>query len=258
VDRRSRPAAGKRLTPSVLTLSVATLLVAFSAHAQNEKWRSDKPCGERHGTMQPTAAQGCYRAWCSDTALGKLCACVRESTDDIHFVLERTARGKEEWKAPFVPPLGGDAAHFRIDRVGDQSLLLAVMRSESVGIAVSDWSVWAIDSEKISQPLEVQNYGTFSFPTSTRAGAACYLLAARWHPGWEPRRGHGTYIAGSWYALENGAFSRVADRPAIYRRYLSAVERARYAAEESGGPLLWFRTATPVVGPRPITGKGAP
>ena len=80
--------------------------------------------------MQPTTTQGCYRAWCSDTALGKLCACVRENTDDIEFVLERSGRGKETWKAPFVPPLGGDAAHFRIDRVGDRTLFFASMRSE--------------------------------------------------------------------------------------------------------------------------------
>ena len=208
--------------------------------------------------MQAAATQGCYRAWCSDTALGKLCACVRESTDDIHFALERPARGKEEWKAPFVPPVGGDATHFRIERVANQNLLFAVMRSESVGIAVSDWIVWAIDGEKVSQPLEVQNYGTLSFATSTQTAGACHLLAARWHPGWEPRRGHGTYIAGSWYALENRAFARVEDRPAIYRRYSSGVERARYDAEESGRPLLWFRAATPVVGPRPVTGKGTP
>jgi hypothetical protein len=255
VDRRSGPAAGKRLTPSVFALSLATLLVAFSAHAQDHDWRRDNPCGERHGAMQPTPTPGCYRGWCSDTALGRLCACVRASTDDIHFVLERTARGKEEWKAPFVPPMGGDAAHFRIDRIGDQNLLFAVMRGESVGIAVSDWSVWAIDGAKVSQPLEVQNYGTFSFATSVRAGAACHLLAARWHPGWEPRRGHGTYIAGSWYALENGAFARAENRPAIYRRYLADVERARYDAEESGLPLLWFRGASAAVGPRPVTGK---
>jgi hypothetical protein len=164
-----------------LTLSVATLLVAFSAHAQNEKWRRDKPCGERHGTMQPTAAQGCYRAWCSDTALGKLCACVRESTDDIHSfssALPARRNGKllsfRRWE--------GDAAHFRIDRVGDQSLLLAVMRSESVGIAVSDWSVWAIDREKYRSRSKSRTTARSLFPRQP-GRAACYLLAARWHPG---------------------------------------------------------------------------
>jgi hypothetical protein len=170
-------------------------------------------------------------------------------------VLERTAGGKEEWKAPFVPPLGGDASHFRIDRVGNQNLLFAVLRSESVGIAVSDWSVWAIGSEKISQPLEVQNYGTFSFATRPSAEASCVLLAARWHSGWEPRRGHGMYIAGSWYAVENGAFARMEDRPTIYRRYLADVERARYDAEERNLPLSWFRAAALAIGPRPVTGK---
>ena len=63
------------------------------------------------------------------------------------------------------------------------------------------------------------------------------------------------YVAGSWYAIENGKFERVEDRPAIYRRYLSGVERARYDAEERNQPLTWFRAASPAIGPRPITGK---
>ena len=204
--------------------------------------------------MQPAATtQGCYRGWCSDTAFGRLCACVRENTDDIQFTLERS-RGKEVWKAAFIPPFGGEAAHFRLDRIGEQALLLAVLRSESVGIAVSDWSVWAIDREKVSAPLEVQNYGTFSFATKPATGA-CLLLAARWHTGWEPGRGHGMYVAGSWYAIEGGSFERVEDRPAIYRRYLSGLERARHDAEERDQPLTWFRAAAPAIGPRPVTGK---
>jgi hypothetical protein len=231
------------------------MLVAVSAHAQNEKWRRDTPCGERQAAMQPASTQGCYRAWCSDTALGKLCACVRESTEDLQFILERATRGNETWTARFVPPLGGDAGHFRIDRISERNLLFAVMRSESVGIAASDWSVWAIDDEKVSKPLEVQNYGTLSFATKPSAGASCLLLAARWHSGWEPRRGHGMYIAGSWYAVENGAFARVEDRPAIYRRYLSGLESARYDAEERNRPVPWFRSASPAVGPRPVTGR---
>ena len=235
-------------------LCAAALLAALPAHAQNEKWRNDRPCGERQAPMQPATAQGCHRAWCSDSAFGKLCACVRESPEEIQFTLERL-RGKEAWKAAFVPPFGGEAAHFRIDRIGEQALILAVLRSESVGIAVSDWTVWSIDGEKVSPPLEVQNYGTFSFATRPSSGKSCLLLAARWHPGWEPGRGHGMYVAGSWYAIENGKFERVEDRPAIYRRYLSGVERARYDAEERNQPLTWFRGATPAIGPRPVTGK---
>ena len=205
--------------------------------------------------MVPAADKTCYRAWCSNTSLGKLCACVEENGDKTHFALEPKGGRRREWNASFIPPMGGDASHFRIDRIGDRNLLFAVMRSESVGIAVSDWSVWAIDGERVSKPLEVQNYGTFSFATKPAAGASCLLLAARWHSGWEPRRGHGMYIAGSWYAVENGAFARVEDRPAIYRRYLSGLESARYDAEERNRPLPWFRSASPAVGPRPVTGR---
>ena len=130
------------------------------------------------------------------------------------------------------------------------------MRSESVGIAVSDWLVWAIDRERLSKPLEVQNYGTLSYATMAKPVASCHLLAARWHSGWEPDRGHGTYIAGSWYAVERGAFERVFDRPVVYVRYLSGVERARYDAESRDQPFLWYRhpAVKTAIGPRPLTG----
>jgi hypothetical protein len=191
--------------------------------------------------MTPLDVKGCHRSWCSETELGRLCACVKDDGDRTQFVLERTDGTRETWEVPFIPPMGGDAGHFRIDRVGDGRMFLAVMGSESVGIAISTWTVWAIDRKRTSKPLEVQNYGTVSFPTMARAGRPCDLLAARWHPGWEPRRGHGTYIAGSWYAVENGEFTRLEGRPTIHLRYLSGVERARYEAEERGKPFLWYR-----------------
>lgn len=253
MDRRPAQAAGKRLTLSAFAASVAALLVAFSANAQS--WRSDKPCGERQPPMTAADVKGCHRAWCSETVLGRLCACVKDDPDQTQFALEGSATARLAWSTPSIPQMGGDANHFRIDRIGDGQLLVAMMRSESVGIAVSTWIVWAIQRGKASRPLEVQNYGTFSFPTAAPAGSACHLLAARWHPGWEPRRGHGMYIAGSWYAIENGEFMRVENRPAIQQRYLSGVERARYDAEERNQPLLWYRSASAAIGPRPVTGK---
>jgi hypothetical protein len=115
--------------------------------------------------------------------------------------------------------------------------------------------VWAIDGAGPSQPLEVENYGTLSFPTVARGGTSCRLLAARWHSGSEPGRGPGTYMAGSWYAVENGAFVRVRNRPVVYRRYLFGVERARYEAENRDRPLLWYRGATAVTGTSPLAGS---
>jgi hypothetical protein len=92
----------------------------------------------------------------------------------------------------------------------------------------------------VSKPLDVQNYGTFSFATKPAAGASCLLLAARWHSGWEPSRGHGMYIAGSWYAVENGAFARVEDRPAIYRRYVSALKTRAMTLKSAAGRCRGF------------------
>ena len=197
--------------------------------------------------MAAASLEGCHRAFCATTPVGRLCACVKD--EHTEFQLQKTA-----WRSQRIPPMGGDAGHFRLDRVGDGTLFFAMMTSESVGIAVSDWDVWAIEGQNVSKPIEVQNYGTFSFATKPSTGA-CLLLAARWHTGWEPGRGHGMYVAGSWYAIENGRFERVEDRPAIYRRYLSGLERARYDAEERNQPLTWFRAATPAIGPRPVTGR---
>ena len=243
MDRRPAQAAGKGLTLAVpaASLLIATMFLALPVNAQTERWRRDKPCGERESSMTSVNITGCHRAWCAETAVGKLCACVKEASEDTRFVLERTTGNQQTWSVPLIPPMGGDESHFRIDRVGDHRLLLAMMASESVGIAISTWNVWAIDREQVSKPLEVQNYGTVSFPTMARAGTPCYLLAARWYSGWEPRRGHGTYIAGSWYAVENGEFTRLEGRPTIHLRYLFGVERARYEAEERGKPFLWYR-----------------
>ena len=188
--------------------------------------------------MAAADQQGCYRAWCADTRLGKLCACVTETSDDTTFTL-----GGRAWKAPGVPPMGGEANHFRIDDAGDQRLFVAMLASESVGIAISDWLVWALDKERMSAPLRVQNYGTLSFATKEKPAGACRLLATQWQSGVEARR-PGTYLAGRWYAVEGGEFTAMRDRPAIYQRYLSRVERARYDAEERERPYLWFRHAT--------------
>jgi hypothetical protein len=243
---------------SVSSLLLATVLAALPLRADDGTWRHDKPCGQRQAAMAPVATKEFYRLWCAQTGLGRLCAGVKEGAEDTHFSLERAGGARETWKAPFVPPFGGDTNHFRIDRVGDGRLFFAVMRGESVGIAVSDWTVWAIDRERVSRPLEVQNYGTLSFATLPQgSSSACYLLAARWHSGSEPGRGHGMYIAGSWYAVERGSFERVFDRPVVYVRYLSGVERARYDAESHDQPLLWYRhpSVKPVIGPRPVTGR---
>ena len=198
--------------------------------------------------MANASVEGCLRSFCSDTPLGRLCACIRD--EQTEFKLQQVV-----WKTQRIPPMGGDPGHFRIDRIGSNMILFAMMTSESVGIAVSDWSVWAIDGKQVSKPLEVQNYGTLSFATKPAVGASCLLLAARWHSGWEPGRGHGMYIAGSWYAVEGNSFERIADRPTIHRRYLAGVERARYDAEERNQPFAWFRGATPAIGPRPVTGR---
>jgi len=249
-------ARGASFTFCTSALLLAALLFALPSRAEDGKWRNDKPCGLRQSAMAPVKDKECHRAWCSTTELGKLCACVKSDAEDTHFVLERANGARRTWKAPFIPPMGGDVTHFRIDRVGDGRLFFAVMSQESAGIAISTWTVWTIDRERLSKPLEVQNYGILSFPTMARAGASCDLLAARWHSGWEPGRGHGTYIAGGWYAVENSAFARIVDRPVVYIRYLFGVERARYDAESRDRPLLWYRhpgvrTAT---GPRPLTG----
>jgi hypothetical protein len=189
--------------------------------------------------MLAVEQHGCHRAWCSDTRIGRLCACVTETSDDTSFTLAGRA-----WTAPALPPLGGDASHFRIDDVGEQRIFLAMLARESVGIAISDWLVWRIDAAQVSKPLRVHNYGTLSFPTKRSGAGECRLLAAQWQYGEGPRRRVGTYLSGAWYALERGEFARMPDRPTIYQRYLFRIERARFDAESEQRPLLWFRRAT--------------
>jgi hypothetical protein len=207
--------------------------------------------------MVPVDSADCDRKWCAQTPVGRLCGCIKEVPEEIEFALAPPTGEPRRWKAAFVPPMGGNSKHFRVDTVDASRIFLAVMRDESVGIAISNWSVWAIDRQRTSPPLEVQNYGTLSFATRARPDTACTLLAARWHRGWDPVRGHGTYIAGGWFTIENGSFAPVTERPIIHRRYLFGVEQGRYDAESRDAPFLWFRSAAPVVGPYPDTGRGS-
>ena len=98
---------------------LAALLAALPSRADDGTWRHDKPCGQRQASMALVASKECHRGWCATTELGKLCACVKADSDDTHFSLERVAGARQAWKASFVPPMGGDADHFRIDRFGD-------------------------------------------------------------------------------------------------------------------------------------------
>jgi hypothetical protein len=239
MDRRLAQAAGKGLAAAFsFSWLIATPVVSLA----EDSWRQDRACSTPHTSMVSQQQPGCYRAWCADTRLGKLCACVRESPEQTDFSL-----GTRTWKAQRLPPMRGDASHFRWDDdAGSGRLFVAMLTSESVGIAISDWLVWAIDAERISQPLRVQNYGTLSFATKGRGPGACDLLAAHWQSGSDSRRGPGTYITGKWYVVKGGEFVPMQERPTIYQRYLSRVERARYDAEDRERPFLWFRHATTI------------
>ena len=120
-----------------------------------------------------------------------------------------------------------------VDFTGDgkKQLLLGILSSQSNGMGVQYWTVWAIDGE---------DYGTMSFATRAKQESACNLLVSRWISGWEAKRGNGLYIAGLWYQLSNGEFLPNSERPSIFRRYSSEPCRVRSIIND-----LTVRTAYP-------------
>lgn len=258
----------KRLEKTQKILLVFTMLWILSAGSAvaggSGEWRKDKLCGRKLADFQAVAAlQGCTQdAYCAQaSAETRICACVKsEETGESQLTLEYKGEIKKQWTIEIMPSMLGPES-LRLDGAdldgdGKDELLLGAMLSQSNGIGIQYWTVWAITGEQVSEPLEIQDYGTMGFATHPKAGGGCRLLVSRWINGWEPKRGEGLYIAGRWYEFANGEFFPSSERPAVYRRYLFNLEQLRleYLESQPQKPLLWYtgKEAVPVVGPYPI------
>jgi hypothetical protein len=153
----------------------------------------------------------------------------------------------QQWETVFGLPT--TLADFRTESAdltgsGREDIVVATMNGVSNGMGVEYWEVRAIVEGKLSNPVNVEDYGVMGYLTKAKSDKRCMLLVTSWNNGWEPKRGYGLYLSGQWFAYSNstGEFYRVLDRPAVHRRYLYGFERLRLSelAKEDRVPLLWF------------------
>jgi len=142
-----------------------------------------------------------------------------------------------------------------LDGDGRRELFVGVMASESNGIGIQRWRLFALTAE--GRPLgdvDAQDYGTLSWLYRIPGQRGCRLLASNWEYGTEPGRDAGTYVRGRWLRLGPGGWLPVQGLSEIRRRFLFSFERERIAAR---GPLRWFRKAVPCATPAACPTSGA-
>lgn len=128
-----------------------------------------------------------------------------------------------------------------LDGEGGRELLVGVMASESNGISIQRWRLFALSADgRPLGELDAHDYGTLSGLFRVPGQPGCRLLASIWEYGSEPARGTGSYVRGRWMRLSAEGWSSMPGMPDMRRRYLFSFERERIA---SRGLLHWFRKA---------------
>lgn len=246
----------------ILIAALAFILLfgtAALSYASPEDWRNDKECGKRLPIPIKAEIAGCQKAYCTQLSeSSRICSCLNSSEDEEgNIFIERSGKIVERWKAKLYPP--ADENSFRVDSVkltdNGEDLLVGAMETQSNGMGVQYWTVWAVTKKGISKPLNIQDYGIVGFLTRPTGVNVCNLLATRWMDGSEPKHGDGLYLVGRWFNFEDGNFTPNFERPIIYRRYLKSFEQQRNKAFSAAKPkpLLWFNDGNtkPVLGPYP-------
>jgi hypothetical protein len=241
------------------------MAVAFSVGAESDvgrgAWVSDVACGTELPAMVAANLASCERSLCGDAnpIISRVCACLKnEDTGAAEIRID--SKGQSRNLATSVMPPAFESSSFRLFKgdfvgVGGSQVLIAAMNTWGNGMGVEGWSLWVVDADSVSEPLEVEDFGVMSFLTSTAGSSRCKVFGSRWANGWEPKRGHGLYIVGQWYELLENHLFRSGSRPVLYRRYLFDLEAARGKAlsAEPRRALPWYKSALTrrVVGPYP-------
>jgi hypothetical protein len=233
---------------------------AQATEVKFEDWRRDQPCGHKLTGSLQTNIRGCETAYCvniSDSSQIYACLPSRKS-DEARIIFKKNGGVILQWDAVIYP--ADVASAFRVDTAdlngdGRDEFVIAAMGAVSNGMDVSYWKVWVLSDDKLSNPVDVEDYGLTGFLSSN--GKQCRLLVTRWIEGWEPKRGYGLYLVGRWFQLYDNELQYTSVRPAIKRRYLNSLAlmtHMRQQGAQDGKPVMWFRDrqATPIVGPYPF------
>ena len=226
----------------------------------SKNWNQDTVCGQRLPPFEELTERREAQTFCSQVHLDtRICARYDSAqSDNAQITLEYQGEVKKQWSTEIMPSLF-EAKSFHLTQLdfdgdGKDELLFGVKSIESNGMGIQQWLVWAIHEGNLSEPLHMEDFGLMSFTTQSPGNKGCQLFVSQWSSGWDPKRGGGFYIVGRWFNLYEGKFIWDSQRPAVYRRYLSSLERQRNEHEDLAKPLLWFtsKQVSPVIGPYPF------
>lgn len=252
-----------KITAFSITILFVILTAALTLAADSDQWRKDKLCGLQLPQLTETKLEGCIQAFCTELPnKARLCACQKsDETGETQISLEPQVGPKKQWNVDVLPPISFGVNSFRLDSAdlngdGKDELIFGILEAQGQGMGVQYWTLWVIDGDKLSKPLQVSDYGTMSYLTCNSKHKGVHLLASKWIWGREPERGDGLYIAAQWYELGCGGLSTVSNRPGIYHRYLNSLaeERGKHMGGEKLKPVPWHSKAGTheVVGPYPF------
>lgn len=252
-----------KIPPFSITILFVVLTATLALAADSEQWRKDKLCGRRLPQLTETKLEDCVQAFCTELPnKARLCACQKsDETGETQISLEPKDGAKKQWNVEVLPPISFGVDSFRLDSAdlngdGKDEIIFGVMEAQGQGIGVQHWTLWIIDGDKLSKPLQVSDYGVMSYLTCNPKHKGAHLLASKWIWGREPERGAGLYIAAQWYELGCGGLSTVSNRPGIYHRYLNSLaeERGKHMGGEKLKPVPWHSKpgTHEMVGPYPF------
>lgn len=248
----------------VLMLFFQFIVIASASGGDSQLWRNDVPCGRKLSEAKEVAISGFEKAYCSQISKSsRVCAGLKTPDSVVAQIFyERDGSIIQQWDAPldtFLSESGLRVEAINLTDNGEDILIVGLMNSQSLGMMIQHWTIWAITGNTVSKPVKVDDYGIMSFLTKSKQSGSWYLLAARWIGGWEPKRGNGLYAVGKWYELRGGEFVPVGDRPQIQRRYLPSFERIRLQAfaQKKPTPVIWYKDkrTRPIVGQYPLLKK---
>jgi hypothetical protein len=247
---------------------------AAAQPASEGAWRRDVPCtaGPRPQmavAAAPAAARvpGCVSARCTALPDGRrVCACLGDTLATVR--MEAGGRTLHEW--PADPSLANDPESLRVvtgdlDGDGRAETVVAELEAVSNGLGTRLYRVGIFDGRDPARPpvrLAVQDFDPDGSFVRRRAGGDCQLIATRWTPLLDARRGWGMYMVGQWMHYRDGRLEHDHERPVVARRLLSRFARTRWGAADA--PFAHLRHASAEVRPDhepaslpPLAGRGA-
>jgi hypothetical protein len=228
------------------------------ASTQTLDWRSDVSCTgpstatDLQGYDPPaeTELPGCAKAHCvaaHDTL--RICLCALHSPDEGQLIVERSGQRIQEIDTEMFNWIGPGSRLFDVltgdlDGDGKPELIVPHLETVSNGMGCDYWTITIFDGRDLASPpvdLPVTEYGRLGTFLRPPSGGPCRILSTNWKQDYEPGRGAGLYLTGSWYTYRKGNAVNDASRPVLRRRYLYSFEAQRW--REGGND--WATSTTP-------------